>query len=165
MLRLVSQKIPVSLYPRFDFFAKLLGADNNFLKWDAARILANLATVDSEGKLEPLLNRYFRPIRGPAMITAANIIAGTATIALARPDLADRITRAVLKVERANYRTAECRNVAIGHAVESFNRFFGLLSAKEKAAVIRFVRRQLANRRNAVRTKAAAFLKLHEPSS
>jgi hypothetical protein len=164
VLRLVSQKHPAVLYPRFDFFAGLLDADNNFLKWDAARVVANLASADAEGKLEPLLNRYLGPIGGPVMITAANLIVNAATIALARPELAGRLARAVLKVERAEYQTAECRNVAIGHAIESFGRFFHLLEAQEKAAVVKFVRRQLANRRNAVRKKAAAFLKRHATS-
>ena len=162
VLRLASQKHPAILYPRFDFFAGLLDADNNFLKWDAARIVASLAAVDSEGKLEPLLDRYLRPIRGPVMITAANLIANAATIALARPDWAGRIARAVLKVERAEYQTAECRNVAIGHAIESFDRFFHLLNVKEQKTVVKFVRRQLDNRRNAVRKKAATFIKRHE---
>jgi hypothetical protein len=161
VLRLVSQNHPAILYPRFDFFAGLLEADNNFLKWDAARVLANLSAADSEGKLEPILTRYLRPIGGPAMITAANLIVNAATIALARPALAGRLARAVLKVERAEYQTAECRNVAIGHAIKSLGRFFHLLDAKEKTAVVKFVRQQLDNRRNAVRKKAAAFLKLH----
>jgi len=164
VLRLVSQKRPAILYPHFVFFAGQLDADNNFLKWDAARIIANLAAVDSKEKLKPILNRYLRPIGGPVMITAATVIAGAATIALARPELTDSITRAILKVERAEYQTAECRNVAIGHAIESLNRFYGLLGAKEKAAAVGFVRRQVTNRRNAVRKKAAAFLKLHGPA-
>lgn len=165
VLRLVSQKHPALLYPRFDFFAGLLDSDNNFLKWDAARIIASLAAVDSRGKLKPILNRYLRPIGGPVMITAANLVGNAATIALARPDLADRLACAVLKVERAEYQTAECRNVAIGHAIESFARFFHLLKAKRKPAVVQFVRRQLKNRRNAVRKKAAAFLKRRESES
>ena len=165
VLRLVSQNHPAVLYPRFDFFAGLLDADNNFLKWDAARVVANLSAVDAEGKLEPILTRYLRPIRGPAMITAATVIQNAATIALSRPALAGRLGRAVLKVEQAEYQTAECRNVAIGHAIESLGRFFHLLDAKEKSAVVKFVRRQLTNRRNAVRKKAAAFLKRREGES
>jgi hypothetical protein len=164
VLRCVSQKNPEILYPCFDFFAVQLGSRNHFLKWDAVRIIANLAAIDSDRKLDPLLDRYLRPIRGPVMITAANVIAGATFIVLARPDLADRIGNAVLKVERAEYQTAECRNVAIGHAIESLHRFFGLLGTREKATVLRFVHRQLANRRNATRQKATAFLKRHEPA-
>ncbi|HEX5400386.1 MAG TPA: hypothetical protein VFY06_15165, partial [Verrucomicrobiae bacterium] len=85
VLRLVSQKHPAVLYPRFDFFAGLLDSDNNFLKWDAARIIAHLAAADSRGRFEPMLTRYLRPINGPVMITAANLIRNAATIALARP--------------------------------------------------------------------------------
>lgn len=167
VLRILSQKQPAILYPRFVFFVGLLDCDNSFLKWDAVRIVANLAAVDSEKKVEPMLGRYLQPIGGPVMITAATIIGSAARVALAKPELASRIVRALLEVERAEYQTAECRNVAIGHAVESIGLFFDVLDTKEKAAVVEFARRQLANRRNAVKKKAAVFLKRCglEPSS
>ena len=167
LLRLLSEAQPGLLYPRFDFFAGLLDCDNNFLKWDAARIVARLSAVDSRRKLDPMLTRYLQPIGGPVMITAANLIGNSAVIALARPELAGRLARAVLKVERAEYQTAECRNVAIGHAVDSFGKFFHLLNTRDKATVVKFVRRQKSNRRNAVKKKVAAFLKQHglEPAT
>jgi hypothetical protein len=162
VLRLLSEKQPALLYPRFLYFAGLLHAGNSFIKWDAARIVANLAVVDSDGLMAKTLDRYLEPICGPVMITAATAIQGASRIALARPELAARIVRAVLKVERAHYQTAECRNVAIGHAVDSFNRFFNVLEPKEQGAVLEFVSRQRRNKRTAVRKKAAAFLKRHE---
>ena len=93
------------------------------------------------------------------MITAANVIGSAAKIALAKPELVDKIARQILKVEKAEYQTAECRNVAIGHAIKSLDQFFDHVSQQQ--AVVKFVRRQLTNRRNAVRKKAAEFLKRH----
>ena len=161
VLRLVSERKPAVLYPSLDLFVGLLDCDNSFLKWDAARIVGNLAAVDSRKRIERMLDRYLQPIRGDVMITAANVIGSAAKIALAKPGLADKIARQILKVEKAEYQTAECRNVAIGHAITSLDRFFDLISQKQ--AVVRFVRRQLTNRRNAVRKKATEFLKRHGP--
>ncbi len=160
VLRLVSERQPALLYPHFDFFLGLLECDNSFLKWDAGRIIANLAAVDSRKRIERILNRYLQPIRGPVMITAANLIGNAANIALEKPKLADKIARRILQVEKAEYQTAECRNVAIGHAIKSLDQFVQLVRAK--AAVLAFVRRQLANRRTAVRKEAAAFLSRHD---
>ena len=157
VLLAISESQPRLLYPHWDRLAEMTDSPNSILQWTAYRALANLAPVDSEGRMEGFLNRYFAPVPGPAMITAATVIAGGGRIAQAKPHLADVIAAKILGVQRARYKTAECRNVAIGHAIEALEGFFGLL--KKPRPVLQFVRRQLRNRRNAVRKKAAAFLK------
>ena len=91
------------------------------------------------------------------MIGAANAIVAAANIALAKPHLADRIVKEILKVERASYRTPECHNVALGHAIKSFDRLFH--HVKNRRPVLAFVTRQLDNPRPATRKKAERFLK------
>lgn len=157
VLRLLSEKKPEVLYPRFDFFAGLFDSENSFLKWDAIHVLGNLAAADSEGKFEKILDRYLDPIPGPVLITAANTIGGTAKIALAKPAFTERITGELLKVEKAKYQTDECRNVALGQTIDSFDRFFAQIEDREP--VIALVQRQLKNTRNATRKKAEKFLK------
>jgi hypothetical protein len=158
-LWLLSETAPELLYPRFDFFLALLDCENHILRWNAARILACLAPVDADGKLEAALDTYLSPIPGPEMIAAGNAIQWASRIALAKPHLADRITRAIVGVRSASYKTAECRNVAIGHAIVSLDRFFHLIG--DQGAIIDFVSAQLDNPRPATHKKAAAFLKKH----
>lgn len=162
-LRIIGEKEPELLYPHFDTFAELLDGDNNFLKWGAIITIANLARVDSKKKFEKLFDRYFSPVTGPVLITAANVIGNSWKIALAKPPLADRIAREILKVEKARYQTAECRNVATGRAIDSFHRFFDLI--KKKKPVLGFVGRQRRSRRKAVRKKAQTFLEKHDLES
>ncbi|MGA2266919.1 MAG: hypothetical protein ABSH44_00490 [Bryobacteraceae bacterium] len=157
VLRLVSEQAPDLLYPRFDFFVRLLGSDNAFLRWGATKILGNLAAVDRESKFEKVFDQYFAPVSGPEMVGAANAIASAAQIALAKPRLADRIVKEILKAGRASYQTRECRNVVMGHAIQSFDRFFS--HVQNRKPVLAFVRRQLANPRQATRRKAEKFLK------
>ena len=102
------------------------------------------------------------------MVTAANIIGGSAKIALAKPELTHRITREILKVEKAKYENKgapfpECRNVAIGQAIDSFDGFFHQID--NKAKVIAFVKRQLKNSRSQVVKKAERFLRKHNQSN
>ena len=163
VLRLISERNPAVLYPAFEQFVGLLESDATVLRWGAIIIIGNLATVDAKNKIDAILDRYLQPIPGPVMITAANTIQGAGKIARAKPYLADKITRALLQVEAAKYQTAECRNVALGHAALSLDLFFDHI--RESEPVIAFVQRQLHNRRNATKRKAAVFLKRHRPVS
>jgi len=159
VLRIISDARPELLYPRFNFFAGLLDSDNKIMQWQAIYVIANLARVDSRNRFDKIFARYFSPIPGPVLITAANVIGAAAKIALARPEMTDRITAEILKVGRAKYQTAECRNVALGHAIKSFDQFFNQI--EDKQPVVRLVRRQLKNTRSATRKKAEKFLARH----
>jgi hypothetical protein len=160
VLRIISEKEPSILYPKIDLFIELFDSDNKFLKWGAISILANLATVDSKNKFEKIFAKYFAPIPGPVMITAANVVKGAAKIALTKPKLTEKITKELLKVEKAKYQTTECRNVILGHTIKSFDQFFDQI--KNIEPVIRLIKKQLNNTRKATRKKAEEFVKKHK---
>lgn len=162
-LRLISEQRPDRLYRHWDFFVRLLDHENKILQWDASFVLSQLARVDAQNKFATIFRKYFSPIPGPVMITAANVIQGGARIAQAKPQLADRIAAEVLKVARARYQTAECRNVAIGHAIVALGDILPLL--RRPAPAMQFVRRQTRNARPATRKKAEQFLKALSTSS
>jgi hypothetical protein len=157
VLRVISEQHPEALYPHIDTFIKLLDSDNNIMKWEGIHVIGNLACVDKDKNIDAILTRYLKPIEGPVMITAANVIGGAARIAAAKPYLAERITKALLKVEHAEYATAECRNVALGHALDAFEIFFD--NIKNKKPVIDLVTKQLDNSRNSVSKRAEKLLK------
>ncbi len=164
VLRGVSEKRPELVYQYFGVFADFFDSDNSFLKWGAIITIGNLAAVDKEKKFEAIFDKYYEPISGPAMITAANIIGSSAKIALAKPELTQRITREILKVEKAKYQrkgkpSPECRNVAIGQAIDSFDKFFEQI--EDKKAVLVFVKKQLKNTRKPVTKKAERFIQKH----
>ena len=162
ILRFVSERRPDLIYPHFDVFAGLLGSENNFLKWGAIMTVANLTAADKQKKFESIFRKYFDPISGPTMITAANIIGGSTIIARAKPALADAIAKEILRVEKAKYMlkgslSPECRNVAIGHAIDSFEKLYGLI--EHKIDVTAFVKRQLKNPRKPVAKRAEQFMR------
>ncbi|MBP7866728.1 MAG: hypothetical protein KA419_12350 [Acidobacteria bacterium] len=159
VLHAVSQTNPAVLYPAFDRFAALLSGRNKILRWEAIRILGNLAGADTENRFEGLLEAYLAPIPGPELITAANTIQGAAAVAKAKPHLAGRIAREFLKVEGAAYKTPECRNVALGQVIDAFDEI--LVAVESRETVIDFVKRQLDNPRVSTRKKARAFLARH----
>ena len=162
ILRIVSERRPDLIYPHFEAFASLLDSENNFLKWGAIMTVANLTAADKQKKFESIFRKYFDPISGPTMITAANIIGGSTIITRAKPALADAIAKEILRVEKAKYMlkgnlSPECRNVAIGHAIDSFEKLYGLI--EHKIDVTAFVKRQLKNPRKPVAKRAEQFLR------
>ena len=156
-LRVVSEDRPDLLYPRFDFFVSLLDGDNKILQWEALFVLSHLARVDIKDRFAAIFTKYFSPIRGPVMITAANAIQGGARIARAKPALATRIVGEILQVDKARYQTPACRNVAIGHAIVALDEILDLVANPEP--VVQFVRKQAKNTRPATRRKSEQFLR------
>ncbi|MBN1123630.1 MAG: hypothetical protein JXA82_01385, partial [Sedimentisphaerales bacterium] len=129
VLRLISEQRPDLVYPYWNVFRELSVCDNSILKWGAILILSHLAVVDEDKRLDAVLEEYYAPIQGPMMITAGNIIRGSVTIAAAKPYLIRRITREILRVEEGQYEShgepsPECRNVAIGHAIDALDQLF-----------------------------------------
>lgn len=148
---------PSRLYPYFDSFIKLMDSKNNILKWNAIRIIGHLAKVDSEKKVDKLLNKLFWFLSSGNLILANNTIAALVEIALAKPEHQDEIMSILLKVEQYNYETNECRNIALGKVVLALDACPA--NTKNRKGVIEFVQRQTQNTRNATKKKAEQFLK------
>jgi hypothetical protein len=168
VLRLVSEKRPELIYPHLQRFVELLEGENKFLQWGGIMTIANLATVDTEKWIEKNFDRYFTPISGPVMVTAANIIAGAVKIARAQPALSERIVGEILKVDKAKYLmhgqlSPECNNVVCGHAVEALAEIYNQVNDRKR--IREFIQRQLENSRPAVRRKAKVFLDVHNEAA
>jgi hypothetical protein len=157
ILRMISEKNPRILYPHFDFIEKLLDSDNNILKWNAIDVIANLATVDSNDRFNEVFNKFYGFLNEGTLITVAHIVDNSGKIAKAKPSLHDRITTELLKVKDIPLPTEECRNIVSGKTILAFARYFD--RAKNKEAIISFVRSQLNSTRNATKKKAEAFLR------
>ncbi|MFH1353041.1 MAG: hypothetical protein ABIH68_05645 [bacterium] len=165
VLRVISGKNPKILYPKFDFFVKMLDSENNFLKWGAIITISNLAAIDTKNKFEKIFKKYFTPITGKTMITASNIIGNSWKIALAKPKLTEKVTREVLKSEEVKYEhegriSPECNNVVCGQAIDSFGKFYEKI--KNKKPVVNFMKKQLNNTRKSVVKKAEKFIKKYK---
>jgi len=155
-LLILSKSKPEIIYPHFDVFKNYLKSENKFIKWSAILIIANLTMCDDKKMFDEIFNSYFSEIKGPVMITAANIIKGAAVIARAKPYLTEKITKELFKVKNAKYQTGECLNIVIGHTISSFDKFFGQI--KDQDEVLYFVRISIYNRRKPTRNKAEKFI-------
>jgi len=150
VLRALSEQAPQLLSVHFPRLASLLDQDNRILKWGGILILARLAREDVP--FQEIFDRFFGLIRGNDMIAAANVIRSAAWIAEAHPEWTSRIVNCVLQVEAANYKTPECRHVAIGHALDALGALCG--AAPASAAIREFAERQASNPRASTARRA-----------
>ena len=155
VLRLIAEKNPKVLYPKWDFFADLLENENTFLKCDAVFILGYLTKVDSKNKFEPLFDKYFKLLNDKSMITAANLIGISGVIAKAKPALQSKIVNQLLSIDKTHH-GSECKNVLKGHVINTFSTYFS--ESKDKGKILEFMKRELNNTRPATRKKAEKFL-------
>jgi len=157
----LSEKYPEQLYQYMDVFIDLLDSKYRILTWNAMAIIANLARVDVDQKLDAIFEKYYSFLNNEYMVTVANVVGNSGKIALAKPYLVTRITVELLKVEHVSvtpHLTEECKNVIAEDAIKTFNVFFNKLEKIEKKKVLAFVGRQLNSCRRALREKAADFL-------
>jgi len=155
-LRMISEKNPQLLYSKMDFFAGLLDSKNNILKWIVIDIVANLTANDIDNEFNRLFEKFYSHLYEGSLITAGHVVDGSGRIALSKPELMDRITEKLLKVEEVPLPTTECRNILLGKTISALGVYFDKTEGKDK--VISFVKQQLNNSRNATRAKAEKFL-------
>ncbi len=156
VLAFTAEKDPARVYPYFAQIAALLASDSKVVCWNALQIIGRLAAVDTQHQVDGVLARYLGFIGGNALISAANAIQGAGRIAGCRGDLLEQILPALLAVEAANYETAECRNVALGHVLDILAELGpGVCRRPDVAA---FIHRQETNSRVAVARRASRMV-------
>lgn len=158
-LVLISENNPELLYPHFDLFVSYLNSDNNIVKLGGIKILSNLSKVDSKNKFDEIFNKFYSFISDPEMTTAANVTKGSSIIAKAKPYLTEKIVNQLSTVSKTEYKTEECKNILIGHVINSFDKMFKQL--KNKKTVLEFVEKNTNNTRKGTKSKAEKFLQKH----
>ena len=159
VLMQLSEEIPEKLHPYLDKFIGFLDSSYRIIIWQAMAIIANLTTVDKDNKFDEIFDKYYSFLDDPYMVTVANLIGHSGKIALAKPNLINRITNKLLKVENIKttpHLTDECKKVITEKAILSFGMFFEHVEKKNE--VISFVKKQLNSSRKTLRTKAEDFL-------
>lgn len=156
----LSEKHPNKLYPYMNNFISLLDSEYRILTWNALAIIANLTRVDVEKKFDAVFDKYYSNLQNEYMVTVANTVGNSATIAKAKPYLAQKITDELLKVENIQltpHLTSECKLVIAEKAIETFDAYFDSIEDKEK--VLDFVKKHLNSSRVSLGEQANEFMK------
>jgi hypothetical protein len=158
----LSANQPEEIYPYLDSLIKLLDSKYRIITWNSMAIIANIAPIDKEKKIDSIFEKYCSFLSDEYMITVANAIENLGKIALAKPYLTQKITTKILGVEKIKltpHLTEECRRVITEKAVGSFDLFFDNID--EKKNVLSFVERYVNSSRKSLRSKAVEFVRKH----
>ena len=158
VLKIISGKNPEMVYPHVDFFIKLLDNDNKVILWNTMDILANLSTVDSQERINRIFEKFYGFLSDESMVTAGHVVDNSWKIAKAKPEYLNEVTGKLLGLETMQ-RDRECKNILLGKAILSFDKYFDEI--KDKEEVIAMVKRQSNNSKNATKVKAERFLRKH----
>jgi hypothetical protein len=155
-LLLLSQEHPERLYPRWDHFVDLLGRDNNYLRYQAVYIIANLTRIDTEDRFEAAFGAYYDLLDGKSVMTAAHAAGNSGKIARAKPHLRARITDELLGMDGTHHPPGR-KELIKGYAIEALGEYFE--GAEDKERIRAFVERQLHSESPRTVKAAKQFLK------
>ena len=155
----LSKEHPDQLYSHFDFFIGLLDSKYRILTWTALAILANLTRVDVDNRFDTIFDKYYSFLEDEYMVTVANVVVNSSTIALAKPYLIPEITNQLLKVDNLSispHLTEECKRVIAQYTIKTLSLFFDSVDQKER--VLSFVGMHRNSPRKKLKTAAEKFL-------
>lgn len=118
-MRIVSRAHPRLLYPYFNLLVDQLNNAHLLIQNQIIYILANLAKVDTQDKIEHFLGDYFEPLEGPNLLTAMAVVKGAVKVAAAKPQLKEQIAGELLRVQKGEYENKECRRIIYDDVLEA----------------------------------------------
>ena len=156
----IARESPQTLYGDWDFFARLItpdrGADTKYI---GLYIIAQLTTVDGDGKFEKLFDAYYALLDDDSLIPPAHAALKSGMIVNHLPHLAKAVTDKLLTLDDTHH--APGRKALIkSYAIEAFDVYFDDLSdAAYRKRILAFVAAQQDSPSPKTRKLAREFVK------
>lgn len=157
VLLFISEENPKTLYPHWPQFEKMIKSHNNFHKYIAIYIIANLTVIDREDKFENISDDYFDIIERDKAMAASHAALNSGKIAISKPELHDEITDKLLNIDK-NHKGKQ-KELVKSYAIEALDNYFEESDDKER--ILKFVKAQLESKSPRTRENAEKFLKKH----
>ncbi|HEX3013108.1 MAG TPA: hypothetical protein VHO92_02385 [Methanobacterium sp.] len=154
ILRIISEEKPEFLYPQWDYFKKMLISKNNYHKFIAIYILADLTKVDTENKFEAIFEDYYGILAGDKVMTASHVALNSSKIAVNKPELQSKILDRLLDVD--NIHQGKHKELVKSYVIEALRKVYP--EVKDKERVTNFIEKQLDSSSSNTRDLAACFL-------
>jgi len=154
VLQIISKKNPEFLYLHWDQFSTMLKSKNNYHKYIAIYLLADLTAVDEENKFEEIFDDYFMILGGDKTMTASHVALNSSKIALNKPELQDKIIDILLNID--NIHQGRQKELIKAYVIEALRKMYPDLKDKEK--VMKFIEEQLDSSSPKTRDLAACFI-------
>ena len=154
VLQIVSAEKPEILYPQWDYFHKMLISKNNYHRYIAIYILADLTWVDKENKFEDIFEDYYGILAGDKIMTASHVALNSSKIALNKPELQSKILDRLLDID--NIHQGRQNELLKSYVIEALRKMYPEIKDKERVA--KFIEDQMDSSSPKTRDLAACFL-------
>ncbi len=153
-LQIISEEKPEILYPEWDYFHKMLLSKNNYHKYIAIYILADLTRVDKEGKFNDIFEDYYGILAGDKVMTASHVALNSSKIAINKPELQSKILDRLLNID--NIHQGRQKELVKSYVIEALRKMYPEIEDKER--VMKFIKDQLESSSPKTRDLAACFI-------
>ena len=147
---------PAVLYPEWDRFFDLLSSRNAFHRSIGLQLIAGLAPVDAENRLDAALDRYLALLDDDKVMVARHMVQNAGQIVAAKPYLREQIVGHLLEVDSTHHAPGR-KELIKGDVIEVAGQFVDESGQAERIVV--FVRQQLGSESPRTRKVAREFLK------
>ena len=154
VLQIVSAEKPEILYPQWDYFHKMLISKNNYHRYIAIYILADLTRIDKENKFEDIFEDYYGILAGDKIMTASHVALNSSKIALNKPELQSKILDRLLDID--NIHQGRQNELLKSYVIEALRKMYPEI--KDKKRVAKFIEDQMDSSSPKTRDLAACFL-------
>ncbi len=154
ILQVISEEKPDILYPKWDYFKKMLTSKNNYHKYIAIYILADLTKIDKENKFEDIFEDYYGILAGDKVMAASHVALNSSKIAVNKPELQSKILGRLLDID--NIHKGRQNELVKSYIIEALRKMYPQIKDKER--VTKFIKEQLESSSPKTRDLAACFL-------
>jgi hypothetical protein len=132
----------------------MLFSPNNFHKFIAIYILANLTRVDRENKFNDIFDDYFGILGGDKVMNASHVASNSPTIFNNKPELQSRILKKLLDIDNIHH--GKQKELVKAYVIEALLKIYP--DAPDKNKIMEFVKTQLNSSSPKTRDMASCFL-------
>ena len=154
VLQVISAEKPEILYPQWDYFHNMLMSKNNYHKYIAIYILADLTKVDTENKFEDIFEDYYGILAGDKVMTASHVALNSSKIALNKPELQSKILDRLLDID--NIHQGRQKELVKSYVMDALGKMYP--EVKDKERIAKFIEEQLDSSSPKTRDLAACFM-------
>ena len=119
----IGRETPKILYPYVAEWTRLLTQDNQILKWTAIDIIGYLSSVDTEDKIDALVDDLIQFLHGGHLITISHAISSLAMIAGNKPRHGNKIWSELFDIRSNPFKSDTCRDIATGKVLDALKVF------------------------------------------
>lgn len=151
---------PARFYPYWERFAEKIGHPNGFFRSTAAQALAFLSVVDTDKRLDAILEAYLGMLDDEKIMVARYFTQTIYRVAQARPDLRSKIVASLLVVDRTRHNESR-KSLLKADVIHALDELFEDLSGQEQKDALAFADNEQASESLSTRKAAKAFLVSH----